>query len=173
MDVRLDGEAALVVASQHVERNPGDEVVLRIQANILGALTLALVRHPAVERVFGPGLGAINRDMQLEIHGEGKANDVEARTNVGAGAGRLDHEGLHFDASYSPVVLARCSLLRFGGGGAPVEAAEQEGVCGASLRLSRQVNVELARLAKMCCPVEICRVEKNVCWLAGASSHAL
>lgn len=92
MDVRLDGEAALVVASQDVERNPGDEVVLRIQANIVGAFTLALVRHSAVERVFGPGLGAINRDMQLEVHGEGKANDVEAGPNVGAGAGRLDHE---------------------------------------------------------------------------------
>lgn len=98
MDVRLDGEAALVVTSQHVERNPGDEVVLRIQANIVGALTLAFVRHSAVERVFGPGLGAINRDMQLEIHGERKANDVEAGPDVCAGAGRLDHERLHPDS---------------------------------------------------------------------------
>lgn len=95
MDVRLDGEAALIVASQDVERDPGDEVVLRIQANIVGAFTLALVRHSAVERVFGLCLGAINRDMQLEIHGEGKANDVEAGANVGAGARRLDHERLH------------------------------------------------------------------------------
>lgn len=41
------------------------------------------------------------------------------------------------------------------------------------LRLGRQASVELARLAKMCGLVERCRVAKNVCWLAGASSHAL
>lgn len=133
MDVRLDGEAALVVASQHVERNPGDEVVLRIQANIVGALTLALVRHPAVERVFGPGLGAINRDMQLEIHGERKANDVEAGADVGAGAGRLDHEGLHCGSFVRVRPRSGLGSLLFSeAGGAAVEAAEQEGMCGAS-----------------------------------------
>lgn len=96
VDMRLDGEGALVVASQHVERHAGDEVVLRVEVDVAGALALALVRDAAVERLVGRGaLGAVDGDMQLEVDGEGEADDVETGADVGARARGLDDKGVH------------------------------------------------------------------------------
>lgn len=86
----LDGEAALVVAAEDVESNTGDQVDLGIQADIL--LALALVRDAAVQRLVRSRLGAVDGDMELQVHGQGQANDVEAGANVGARARRLDDE---------------------------------------------------------------------------------
>lgn len=92
VDVRLDGERALVVASQDVEGDARDEVALRVEADVARVLALALVCDSAVERVLRGRLGAVDGDVQLEVDGQRQANDVEAGANVGAGAGRLDHE---------------------------------------------------------------------------------
>lgn len=93
--MRLDGKRALVVASQNVERNAGDEVALRVEADVGGAFALALIGQLAVERVLGGLFRAVDCDVELEVYGEGEANDIEAGADVGARAGRLDGEGLH------------------------------------------------------------------------------
>lgn len=95
VDVRLDGECALVVAAQDVEGDAGEQVALRVEADVRAALALALVGDAAVEGLLGARLGAIDGDVQLEVDRQGEADDVEARANVGAGARCLDSEGLH------------------------------------------------------------------------------
>jgi len=90
VDVGLDGEGALVMASQHIQRDPGDEVDLGVEADVV--LALALVGDAAVQRLGGRGLGAVDGDVQLEVDGEGEADDIEAGADVGAGRGRLDDE---------------------------------------------------------------------------------
>ena len=90
MHMSLDGEAALVVAAEDVESNTGDKVHLGIQADIL--LALALVGDAAVKRLVRGRLGAVDGDMELQVHGQGQADDVEAGADVGARARRLDDE---------------------------------------------------------------------------------
>jgi hypothetical protein len=92
--VGLGGEAALVVAAQHVQGDARDEVDLRVEADLVGALALALVRDAAVERVLRPPRGPVDGNVQLQVHRQRQADDVEARADVGAGARRLDDEGL-------------------------------------------------------------------------------
>lgn len=86
----LGGEVALVVAAKDVESHAGNEVHLGIQADVL--LSLALVGDAAVQRLVRRRLGAVDGDMELQVHGQGQANDVEAGANVGARAGRLNDE---------------------------------------------------------------------------------
>lgn len=81
VDVRLDGEAALVVAAEDVEGHAGQQVDVRVEADFTGALSF--VGDSAVERVRRRRLGAVNGDVQLEVHGQREANHVEARANVG------------------------------------------------------------------------------------------
>lgn len=95
VNMGLDGEISLVVASQDVEGDAGKQVGLGVEADVAGALSLSLVRDPAVERVLRLGLGAVDGDVQLEVHREGEADDIEARANVGAGAGGLDDKRFH------------------------------------------------------------------------------
>lgn len=63
MDMSLDGELALFVTSKDVEGDAGDEVVLRIEADIIRALALPLVRDPTVQRVLRAALGAVDGDV--------------------------------------------------------------------------------------------------------------
>jgi hypothetical protein len=93
--VRLDGEHALAVAAQDVQRHAGDEVDGRVEADVSGALALALVGDAAVERLRGRGLGPVDGDVQLEVDGQGEADDIEAGADVGRRRRRLDDEGLH------------------------------------------------------------------------------
>ena len=92
--VGLAGEAALVVAPQHVQGHAREQVGLRVQADLAAVLALALVRDAAVERVRRLRLAAVDADVQLQIHGQRQPDDIEARPDVGAGAGGLDDEGL-------------------------------------------------------------------------------
>lgn len=92
VDVCLWGKVALIVTSQNVESNSGDEVHLRIEADVGRPLTLTLVGDSAVERVLGPTLGPINGDVQLKIDREGEADNIKAGADVGARAGGLDDE---------------------------------------------------------------------------------
>lgn len=96
--VGLAGEAALVVAAEHVQGHAREQVDLRVEADLAAVLALALVRDAAVERVLRLRLAPVDGDVQLQVHGQRQPNDVEARPDVGAGAGRLDDEGLgrHF-----------------------------------------------------------------------------
>jgi len=55
--VCFNGEGALLVASQHVERGAGDEVVVCIQWNVVGAV--AFVGEFAVQRIRGGGEGFV------------------------------------------------------------------------------------------------------------------
>lgn len=87
----LHREGTLLVASQDVEGHSSQQVRIRIEADLV--LTLALICDAAVERILGLGLGPVNGDMQLQVHGEGEAYDVEARANVGGRTWHLDNEG--------------------------------------------------------------------------------
>lgn len=92
MNVRLGRESSLVVASQYVERDSGDEIALRVEAHIVAACALTLVCDPAVERLLRGALGAVDGDVQLQVDIEGEADDIEAGADVGAGAGCSDDE---------------------------------------------------------------------------------
>lgn len=99
-DVHVGGsrESALVMAAQDVERNARYQVHLGVETDVAGfVLALALVRDAAIERILG-FLGArcpVYRDVQLQVHGQGQPDDVEARADVGRRARRADYEGLH------------------------------------------------------------------------------
>lgn len=49
MYLGLDGERALVVTSQEVERDTGDQIDLWIQRNLLGAFALVFIGNGAVQ----------------------------------------------------------------------------------------------------------------------------
>lgn len=86
----LHREGTLLVAPQDVEGHSSQQVRIRIEADLV--LTLALIRDAAVERILRLGLGPVNGDMQLQVHGKSKAYDVEARPDVGGRAWHLDDE---------------------------------------------------------------------------------
>jgi len=92
--VGLHGECALVVTSQNINGHLGDEIDLRIQAYPPGILALALVRDSTVERLARLPLGPIDGDMQFQIHGQSQADDIEARSDIGARAWRLNDKGI-------------------------------------------------------------------------------
>lgn len=104
----LDGELALVVASEDVESDTGDEVVLGIEGDVVRSFTLAFVCDAAVERVLGRRLCAVNGDFELEVDGQGQTNDVEAGANVGARARRLDDKFLHCSDSSIFIAYVSC-----------------------------------------------------------------
>jgi len=110
VDMGLDGEAALVVTTQDVEGDAGEQVDFGVEADIPRVFALALVRDPAVERVVGLLLGTVDGDMQLQVHGQGQADDVEAGPDICARAGRLDNERLDRHCACSCLVC--CSILR-------------------------------------------------------------
>lgn len=91
--VGLDGEGPLVVAPQHVEGDAGDEVDLGVEADVARVLAFPLVRHPAVERFGRRCLAPVDRDVQLQVHGQCETDYIEAGANVGAGAWGFDYEG--------------------------------------------------------------------------------
>lgn len=93
MNVRLSGEGALVVASQHVERDARDEVAGGVERDVARVLALALVGEAAVERVRRGADGAVDGHGELEVDGQGEADDVEARADVGGRRRRADREG--------------------------------------------------------------------------------
>lgn len=86
MNLGLDGEGALIVASQNIKGDTGDEVDFRIERDGLGAAALVLVGNGAVQWQLGGGLGVIDCDAQFEVEGEGQANDIKSGANVGRGA---------------------------------------------------------------------------------------
>lgn len=49
MDTGLRGEGPLIVASKHIQRYTGDQIHLGVQANLLGAFALIIVRYQTVE----------------------------------------------------------------------------------------------------------------------------
>lgn len=67
MDMGLDREGSLAMASKYVESNTGDQVHLGIQTDFLGALAQVFISDHAVQRLLGIRLGRINGDMQLEV----------------------------------------------------------------------------------------------------------
>jgi hypothetical protein len=52
----LHREGSLLVAPQDVEGHPGQQIGIRIEADLARVLALALIRDAAVERTLGPGL---------------------------------------------------------------------------------------------------------------------
>lgn len=89
----LDGECALVMATEDIEGDPGDKVDLGIETNLLGGLALVLVGDGAVERECGGALGGVDGDVDVEMEGQGQADHVEAGADVGGGARGSDQEG--------------------------------------------------------------------------------
>lgn len=87
VDVGVLGEDALAVAAEDVERDFRDEVDFRVEGDVGRAF--ALVGYATVERERG-GFGGVDADLQLEIHRQGKADDIEARANVGRRAWSSD-----------------------------------------------------------------------------------
>jgi len=106
MHMGLTGKGALVVAAQHVQGDTGEQVDLRVKRDLVGALALTLVGDAAVERVCRRLFGTVDGNVQLQIHRQGEADDVEAWANVGGGARGLDDEGLdgHCDGVTDPAV---------------------------------------------------------------------
>lgn len=90
----LDGKGALVMAPQDIQSYAGDQIDLGIDADGLGAFALVVIGDDAVEGMLGGRLGG-DRDMQLEIEGQGQADYIEAGANVCGGAGGFDDEGGH------------------------------------------------------------------------------
>lgn len=86
----LHREGSLLVATQDIEGHSGQQVRIRIETDLV--LTLALIRDAAVERILRLGLGPVNGDMQLQVHGKCEAYDVEARPDVGGRTWHLDDE---------------------------------------------------------------------------------
>lgn len=89
MDVGVLGEDTLAVAAEDIECDFRDEVDLWIERHVGRAL--ALVGYAAVERERG-GFGGVDGDLQLEVHRESEADNIEARANVGRGARSSDCE---------------------------------------------------------------------------------
>lgn len=96
LDVNMcfDGEGALAIAPENVEGDASDEVLGGVKRDVSRVLALAFVGYAAVEGQLRRGLGAVNGDGELEVDGEGEANDVEARADIGGRAGSPDGKGL-------------------------------------------------------------------------------
>ena len=95
VDMCLEGKLALVMASEDVERDAGEEVIGRVERNVVAVFALALVRQPAVVRVLGCRFRSVDGDVELEVDCEGEADHVEARADVGGGAGDFEDKGVH------------------------------------------------------------------------------
>lgn len=95
MYLGLDGERALIVASQDVEGDTGDQVDLRVKGDLLCAFALVLIGDGAVQWQLGRSLGGIDRDVEFEVEGQCQADHIEAGANVGGGARGSNDERRH------------------------------------------------------------------------------
>ena len=67
MDLSLDGECPLVMASQDVQSYASDQIGLGIHADLLGAFALVIGGNDAIQGILGGRLGGINGNMELEM----------------------------------------------------------------------------------------------------------
>lgn len=93
----LDGERALVVASQKVQGYTGDQVDLGVEGDLLGALALVFIGNGAVQGQVGRGFG-VDCDVEFEMEGQREADHIETGANVGRGARGSDDEGGHLES---------------------------------------------------------------------------
>lgn len=93
MDVGLDREGSLAMASKYIQSYTGDQVHVGIQTDLLSALALVVIGDHAIQRLLRGRFGRINGDLELEIEREGQANHIESGTDIGGRTGRSDNEG--------------------------------------------------------------------------------
>lgn len=87
--IRRRGEGPLSRTPQDIERDAGDQVVLRIQADFSSGI--AFVGKHTVEGL--PGRGGIVCDVDLEVDAQCEADDIEPGANVGGRARDFDDRG--------------------------------------------------------------------------------
>lgn len=67
MDMGLDREGSLAMASKYIQSYTGDQVHIGIQTDLLSALALVVIGDHAIQRLLRGRLGRINGDLELEV----------------------------------------------------------------------------------------------------------
>jgi len=91
----LNRECALVMASQDIKGDTGDEIDFGVQGDRFGALALIFVGNGAIQRQIGGGFRIIDGDAQFEVERESQPDDIETGANVCRGARGSNDKGGH------------------------------------------------------------------------------